>query len=1625
MGIGDWLHDLVKPGGTLQKIDAAVFGDEIAAEWRGAHKDATKAIGLEHVLHGLNWVYDNGISQPISTFFMMGAQNENLGDAGAFFDGAEWSRTWRAAENISPGQALGTMIATEKDEARQVADSPLMYARPADSALPAGFNDLSRAEQQEYLRQIGMPAVGNQAIERLRDEHAWFTFVSGATDFTFRWYLDPVVLAGKGVGVAREVYTVKPRPQGGWSTGDIDHIMASSNMGKAQDFLWANKDNPALINNLSMFKKSAIGPRAGGIVASLKSPEEVNLFLRVGLGDVEAKALLMERNAEAAYRLQADTSRLSTLELTVERFNRKGQERYAAMVQARVDELTQQVNANEDLFTRYTAMLEHYRELDAVNLTRYSFSRAQRRTAAQANYRTGPALGTAGTKRGPLATSRIYANDFFGPNLVVVRSFGEAHPNGLMAIDDIHPESVAELRGHLARIPGIGSEIRHGLLTQYLKTTTEGERLALLEQIQVTGVKQVAKRHGFTDDEAMAIYREYQARITGGQERLRRYSAGAHPGEKVHLDEFMTEGGTLTVHPNLVTRLANDHVMIDLKALDKVLKRHGSALKALRTRSLGNSDWMVNSADYFTQLWKFGTLFRLGYIPRVLGDDLAGQVARLGAATMAVRAGWGVRNLATNLALWRPKRMREAGLAAERFGLEHAERKLARLAPKAEVMRAKLQTREAVHADSLRRLRDRHRRAVNRLNALGPEATSTQIRAHQLLVEKHAAEIARGEEQLAALRQGSLQARLKSTERQQDYMRLIRSDHADEIARIEGVTSRGFRQRSQLYREVEVAPGTVLPPSFAGARGEYFQKMISSDDSLRTLLARNKQIIHSNLQRAYGKQGVAISYPQDPKRFVSSWNQAINQQIMQDSAATLALQLSMRGKSHSEAITELSRWLTRTPAGRAYDKRLGLNHVPAERKAASIWYEVNDYLPTSELRMAAVKGEIDDALLDKAAKLGHAPFQVHTTQLGEALAGSNNLSRGVDQVMDWWYKWAASVPADRMSRHPLFNQLYEGHARAMVAQEMKQGGKITQKDADALAEAARRLALKDTRKLVFDIAHRSDAAHALRFMSPFFAATTEAWQRWARIIADRPQVVGYATMLFNAPISMGWMQDADGNKVMRDGTIIDPVTGEKRMVPKSQRYIMARMPKFVADGPLGKALGMDSSGNWLVSQDSMNMITQGDPWFNPGVGPVVSIPVNEFVKDKPSRGELARHLGILPHGPTAGSPLFGNTPLGRAADLSMPQTVKNFMTSFDTTDERYQRVKLHITQKAAWEHANRGKPMPSAKEISEMTRNYWLWSAASAFTQPFATQKPDAYQMFRDQYNNLRRKNPLTADQEFIERFGESYFIFAQAQSENVVGAQATKKAVELSKKYEGLLAEHPDLGALIIGPEGNGPFSPEAYAYQLTHPLVPGGSEMQRRKLSAEEAMEENQRRLGWARFSQLQNWVTSQLHSAGFGSFADAGAEQFKEMKSAIATLLGEPTLSDGSENPYYNEQWSQDYYSLDPRRYERLIPGLTEVAYSDMAKNPNRSDLRSLQTYLTARKVIKQELENRATSGGSRSLGAKKNSDLAANWARFVDSLIEADTRFGDLHHRYLNRDMGVDVVDLLTDDDEEVE
>lgn len=1607
---------------------------------------------LEQLSRGLNWLYGNGISQPISTALMAGELK------GGPFSAHNWAVSWHAANHISPGQALFL----NSDQTTKAVNSPLEYYKPGAAYLPPGFDQLSEDEQQDFLKKAGMPAVGNRYINELRQADKTYKNATGLADFSLRWWGDPAVLGGKILSKERALRTVVTRPtpklglvanpggklplkigrkgNAGWSGEDIDKIMNNSTMSKAVDEIFANRANPALLNNMPLAKQSSLGPRFGAIASLLKSPGEVHDFLRVGLGDVSAVEKLQTSNALAAARIAQDTDRYAALGLMHTRYANVGDGRMTAMIDAQMKDLNARINSDESLVRRYNQVLDHAHEFDRVNLSSWQFAKAQASTDAQAAYRASTARGakagafgrqvtvqpTPVLSRGAstpvdlgFAKTRLFGvGDLFSSPVTLVRSLGNARPNGFMRLDDITRDDIAELRGQIARIPGLSSQARLNMLNQYLKTQTEAERLELLKTIGATGAAKMAEKHGLDPQAGLEIYQEHLRRQLAEVDNMKRYSAATRPLQlpdgsfaRVKVDEFMDDGGKLVIHPNLVTRLANSHVFQDLDEMDKVLARHGSAIKALRTHPLGNTDWMVTMADGLNSMWKFGTLFRLGYIPRVASDDLTGQMARLGAATMALRAGWGVRNLATNLALRYTRPMDAARAEVEKIGVGYADDALKEVQDQIDNLTGQIARRRATTRADLTAAGRRLAAARAKRAAMDETTPAARVAAMDTLIAKHEAAAAKAARSMST-GVGAKNIKLQSLREHQAFLERYRGLKQQVVD--DATAAANAPKAMQGTQAVRLPGGVTAPAAFEGESGQYFYKQISSDEVLGQLFLSNKQLIHGHLMRSFDNGAKAISAASDEGVHAVSWAHAINAQLMQDPLARLAV----RGASPED----MTRWLTKTAEGRLYQRRLGMNPDVSAEHAQSIirdpedlanaaWHDVAEYMPTPEIRAKALEGSVSPDFLKKSVPMAARP-DVHTGQIGQ---GPVRYKGVMDKVMASWYKFAASAPADRLSRHPLFNQLYEGHMHALTGQLMKQGAyDRTVGAVEEMAATARRLALKDTRKLVFDIAHRSDAAAALRFISPFFAATSESFQRWGRIIADRPQVVGYAANFYNAPAANGRMQDADGNEIDANGYAwtIDPKTGKaaKKLVPKAQRYIVGRMPKWAVEGTGGKyapfaaAFGVSPAGrDFVLSQNSMNLVTQGDPWFNPGMGPIVQIPVNQLVKDKPRAAELARHLSILPYGPQTGNPTT------TAASFLMPSAVKNFLTAFDTSNTRYQQVKLQIMQRAIFEHDQMGKPMPSPKQIASMTRNYWLFSAESAFLQPMATSKKDPYQFYRDQYNALQRQNPLTADDEFLKRFPD-YFTFAQSMSKNNTGVQATVKAIELEKKYGDLIGKNPELAALIVGPEGNGPFSPEAYSYQLNTPVTPGGAEMQRTKMSADEALADNQRRKGWSDFTTLMNALGAQLRNAGFQSYSDKGADQFAALKRGIVTALGSPTLPDGSPNPYYNEAWSKDYNTLDPLKYERLVPGLQAVANSELAKDPQRSDLRVLQNYLAVRKYVTQELAARKKAGGSNVITAKSNADLLAGWQHIVDSFVESNTNFGDLHSRYLSRDLG---------------
>ena len=1596
---------------------------------------AMKVPGVEASLAALRYLRDNMVSQPISTALLVGKYNRRNSPWDSDpFRASTWTNAWKAANHISPGQALFL----DPKESEKAINSPLLYYKPSDAYLPPGFNKLPQDQQQLVLKEAGLPAIGNQYIEKKRENSSWYRYGTGGIDFAAAIFADPTVHGLNAAGKIARARNVIKAPAGGWSAAQIDTIVNSDRMGRLMDGIWRNKDNPQLLNNTEFAKRSGMGPRFGPLVNALNDPEELNLFIRTGMGDVAAKDELLSRNVVIAQRMATIDQRMTNLGLMRGRYINQPQ--IMATIDSQMDLAQQALNADATISKRYTDILNQEGLLDKLHVARWVGPDAARITRAQNKYTTGAARGFVADDAG-IVHHRLYGSGgyFQGP-VHLIRMIQNAHPNGHMEIGmnqspKALQESVAELRGHISRIPGLNPGMRQDLVNQYLKATTEHQRKDVLEEIGRLGVRNVAKKHGVTTDIADELYKEYIRRKYGFVETIKdRFTAALDPervnaaGKPMHLDEIPDTGGNVVLTPYTVDRIMNGHTLQDMDILNKVLARHGDRLMTLRAKSGNARDAVENGSEYLTYLWKFTTLFRLGYIPRVLGDDLGSQWAAVGTAAMALRGYKGLFNAFDNAArrLAKPAlQAREAGALA---GADYAAEEMAILKPQVAALQRGLfkEVRQRVQdVTTAQRGNDVAQRALGRLDPAdrSPKAMAVRNFASQRAAQLRAAQLRH--------RAGASPGK---TQQLNDMI-----DRHDWLSRYHNLTTRQAAEYNAAYQKViqgskhVMIDGRPFSAAFEGKSGQYALSQISADESVGNMFASNKQLIRGNLERSFNHGGRVISATQNPAEHLTAWTHAINNQIMQNAMSKLAV----KGWS----IEEITHWLKTDAEGIAYRNRLPKNIEP-EEFARSAKYEVDQYLHTPEIRMQAQTPEgVTGTFLDKAVPTVADRPDVHTGEIGLSQLQHMN---ALDRTITRFYRVAATLPANRMSRHPLFNQFYEGHVERAARQWMKQTGRpvdrISVKDVDQMAHSARELALRDTRALVFDIAHRSDAAAAMRFLSPFFSATTEAFQRWGRVIADKPGTVGYAATWFNAPAAMGAMQDLDGNKIDEFGYTYIPQypvdeNGNpdysqkpkiiKRRVPKNERYIITRLPKWVVDSPVGYALNVrESNGGLLLSQNSINMVTQGDPWFNPGMGPVVQIPVNEFVADKPFGAELslsvakkARSLGILPFGPTGGGS-FGDNPFGRAINVASPAQFKAAMTAMDTSDERYQLIKMQIMNKEIYnfeqEHQGRRpttQEMGSLqKKIADRTRNYWFFQAAAQFIQPFATQRKDPNQFYYDQYNILRRQNPKTADDEFLKRYDESHFIFASEITKSM-GIPPTDKALKLAREHATELAQNPELAPLVIGPEGNGPFSPEAYYYELNNPLVPGGAEMMRSKLTAEQAVAENQRRLGWSKYTAKMNKVTADLKKAGFASFDDPGAEDFKDTRSAWTKLYSEPLYPDGTPNPYYNEAWSKDFFTQDARKYERLIPGLTAIANSPMADEPARSDLRKLQEYLGGRRALLSDLNERKLAGLPYTLAAQDNEDLRYQWGSFVDGLIEESPRFGDLYHRYLSRDMGV--------------
>jgi len=979
--------------------------------------------------------------------------------------------------------------------------------------------------------------------------------------------------------------------------------------------------------------------------------------------------------------------------------------------------------------------------------------------------------------------------------------------------------------------------------------------------------------------------------------------------------------------PLFESQTANFLPIADFDTIDAVIKQNNSALRAVAGSV---HDKIALTSD----LWKAAVLLRLGYPIRNAVDSQLRIWATVGAMASLRHAGEGLRDLVDNTRAMK-KRMVDnynapgaTDYKKVKGELQLTGAEIARLTKEVETLDARL-ILEPDNADVIGELVVK-RKALETANAVYDSNNAT----------------------LTKLEQAKVASRKKR----------IGEKDIDLASTVDGVDGKKY----------------TVYGAFGGPNGGLFRELNSSQQTFYSLMEDYSTIYGANV----ASKGRGAVRPGDVN-YYQEWTNAINE--------TFANAVVPRGLMAGKSVDEVAKELAENKELRA---RLGIARADSLEYVVTAQKFLDNYIPDGygirEKIMSALPGEeagkVTEDFLRNAVRDPQALPIVH----GHLLEANMNLKpRAISrQITSSLFKYLAQIPEDNWARHPLFIDLYEKSLqKRLETAEFLKGGTFSREEfADLqykLTAGARADALKGVKDVLYNVERRSNAAHMLRFVSPFFSAQENAVKTWFGIAMDKPQILNRANIVWNAPNRAGLITDENG----------DPVGTDNPLSPNDTMWLP--VPKGLKKLPvIGEGLSsLDQIG---ISKRSLDVIFQGNP-FGVSVGPFAAIPVANVLKLKPELAEVVSFA--FPYGPDASLNQF--LPTWMRNGIKAVQGLNN-----DDYAKTYQLIWLTEQQKAQ----EAGTPYLTDSQIKKKTDAFYKMRVAANLILPFAPQFESPYRFYMDKWREYSRTYGLGADAKFLADYPE-YFEFATSLSKNPTGSQATMDDVQNAKRYTDLIADvsgdNMKLVGLITQGSNAAKYNPTAYWWQSETSISPGTPEKFRGKQDPKEAQQQNASREGWAKYRRAMAIIDAHLEKRGLTSLTQNGAEDLLAAKQSVIQSLASDIDPVSGQPTGVASAWYQDYKDIDGTKTTKTVAGFKKILANDkfMADNGDDPTWKSLALYMKVRDSIATTLRGRP----SKNIDAKENADIRIVLDYYVNQLKAGDLEFANIYDRFLSQDI----------------
>ena len=681
-----------------------------------------------------------------------------------------------------------------------------------------------------------------------------------------------------------------------------------------------------------------------------------------------------------------------------------------------------------------------------------------------------------------------------------------------------------------------------------------------------------------------------------------------------------------------------------------------------------------------------------------------------------------------------------------------------------------------------------------------------------------------------------------------------------------------------------------------------------------------------------------------------SYERVVNRQIRGSRFASILLQDGPR----DQVMNKAKMFLLKDPEGRQILKNLALGRNVDELVEANM-QNIEALFPkyiSPELKRIASKRNLTQEDIAKYIPVTGRP-DVNAAQVSSAV-GRGAPARLWANLLENFYQGFGELPESALVRNPLFVDLYRKRMDAVIknAIDTYPGDSIPPEYLRSLEDKARQWARAEMRRTLYDTSERVDAASTLRYIFPFFGAFADVAEKWGKIILNDPSVIRKLETIYDSPDRSGMVEERDGIKYIN--------------IP----------------GEWAKWLRFDSRP-FSIPKPSLNLIYQGNAWWNPGAGWFVQYPLSAYIKKYPEKETNRIVKEILPYGPQDTS--VRNFLLQNAA-------ARRLFDGFDPESPLRSNLTVLVMAEESHKFATGQRDTaPTPKEIDGKVKWIIGLDVVSRITLPFATQTRSPYQFWIDEYQRMREEDPLKAAENFYAKYGDEYYYFTTSLSKNYTGVSATVEADKRAKQLSDLIATNPEYGWFLVGDANAGEFSPTVYRNQRTQAVAPGSTTTFRGAQDPYEAIAETNAERGWILYNKAMDRIEAERISRGVKSLESRGAEDLKQLKSDFVAALSQ-------ENP----DWASVRGKIDTRKVMNFLT-FAKKATSD-PRLSSRNDMKTMAEYLKGRDYVTSLLAQRP----SKNINNEANADLKEMWSAFTGALIDKDVTFNRVYTRILEND-----------------